>query len=387
MKKKFVFIAFSLATGGAEKRLACITNYLAAQEHDVKIVLLEDAPQVYETDPRIEIIKLSKQSHIKRSKTALFMRKVLLKLTRFFAKKQYAMLDEVIRIDQSYVSRLVPILQAHPTAMIVSFMTFPSLATAMALKGLNNKWVFVECNSPHIEFPIDSPVPVLRKKLYRRANGAAFQTEEAMSYYKFLPNVKTAVIPNPIPRIDVDRFEGVRKKNIVSFCRFSVQKNIPLLIDAFTLFAEKHLEYVLDIYGDGEMKQPWMEYAKKSPFADRIIFHDAERDIAKKVYDSGMFVSSSDREGISNAMLEALAVGLPCVCTDCPAGGARMAIKNYESGILVPVGDAEQMCKAMCYFASNPMEAERCSKNAVAINETLKESRIVDMWEKFLLSV
>ena len=67
-----------------------------------------------------------------------------------------------------------------------------------------------------------------------------------------------------------------------------------------------------------------------------------------------MFVSSSDFEGISNSMLEALGMGLPVVVTDCPVGGARMVIKSGENGILVPVGDTQAMYEAMRSVLKDP---------------------------------
>lgn len=384
MKQQFVFIAFSLATGGAEKRLSCITNHLAKQGHSVKIVLLEDAPQVHKTESSIEIIPLSTRNPATRSKPILFLRKVLLKCFSVFSRKFYAKLDESIRLDNAYVTRLETILREHPDATIVSFMTFPSLATAMALKGLKNKWVFAECTSPHMEFPPDSPVLKLRKKLYRRATGACFQTEEAQSYYTFLPGLKSAVIPNPLPDVSVERYGGERKKTVVTFCRMSYEKNIPLLIDAFAKFNMKHPEYTLALYGDGLKKNEWIDYAERSSAAERIHFYASEAKIAEKLYREGMFVSSSDREGLSNSMLEALAVGLPTICTDCPAGGARMFIRSYENGILVPVGDADKLCDAMCYFAEHMDVADTCSREAVKIRKELEESKILAQWEQFI---
>ena len=89
-----------------------------------------------------------------------------------------------------------------------------------------------------------------------------------------------------------------------------------------------------------------------------------------------MFVSSSDREGISNSMLEAMAVGLPCVCTDCLGGGARMMIEDGENGLLVPMKDANALCLAMKKIIENPALAEKLSQNAVKIRERLEPEKI-----------
>lgn len=385
MKKKYIFITFSLAIGGAEKRIACIANHLAKTGNDVKIILLERAPIAQEIDARVQIVFLDEQLPPRISWHKTFFEKLLLKSTGLFLKKQNAILEEKIRLQKTYANKLHILLRKEPASVVISFMTFPSISTAMALKGTTqHRWVFVECNSPHVEFAADSVVPKIRKEFYALAYGAAFQTEEARDYYTFLPRLRTAVIPNPLPSITVPIIHGPRPKTVVTFCRMSTQKNIPLLLDAFTKFSQKHAAYTLHVYGDGLKKNEWISYAKTLPSRDKIVFHSAERDVAQKVCGEGMFVSSSDREGISNAMLEAMAVGLPCICTDCPAGGARMFIKSYENGILVPVRDVDAMADAMCYFAEHPKEAEQCGNNAKKIAEILAPDRIFAAWDTFL---
>ena len=93
-----------------------------------------------------------------------------------------------------------------------------------------------------------------------------------------------------------------------------------------------------------------------------------------------MFVSSSDYEGLSNSMLEAMAIGLPCVCTDCLGGGAREVIKDRENGLIVPMNDAEAMCRAMKEYIEDPALAEKCSLNAAAIREELSVEKITRQW-------
>ena len=93
-----------------------------------------------------------------------------------------------------------------------------------------------------------------------------------------------------------------------------------------------------------------------------------------------MFVSSSDFEGMSNSMLEAMAIGLPCVCTDCPAGGARAVIEDGKNGLLVPVNDAIALSDAMKRVASDTIFAEKLSKNASNIRKNQSVEKIIDKW-------
>ena len=83
-------------------------------------------------------------------------------------------------------------------------------------------------------------------------------------------------------------------------------------------------------------------------------------------------------------MLEALAIGIPCVCTDCPIGGARMFIEDGKNGLLVPVGDAEAMADALCRMIEDKALRERCYKNGEKIRDQLAEEKIFEQWKAVL---
>ena len=93
-----------------------------------------------------------------------------------------------------------------------------------------------------------------------------------------------------------------------------------------------------------------------------------------------MFVSSSRFEGMSNSMLEAMSIGLPVVCTDCYGGGARAVIKDGENGLLVSIENAAALAEAMKRIASDPLLANRLSKNATKINDTLAKAKVCQLW-------
>ena len=157
-------------------------------------------------------------------------------------------------------------------------------------------------------------------------------------------------------------------------------KNLLLLIDScFELF-EQYPDYTLSIYGEGAEKPNLKEYVRQKGLEQKVVFHDFDIALHDKIKDCAMFVSTSDREGISNSMLEAMAIGLPTICTDCPAGGARMMITPYENGLLVPCCDKDALVKAMKEVIDNPELADKMSRNSVKIRERLNIDRIVRMW-------
>ena len=83
-------------------------------------------------------------------------------------------------------------------------------------------------------------------------------------------------------------------------------------------------------------------------------------------------------------MIEAMAIGLPTICTDCPCGGARMVINDGVNGLLVPVGDKEAMLKAICKIADNQSARETLACSASNIRKELANDRIVSLWEKVI---
>lgn len=80
----------------------------------------------------------------------------------------------------------------------------------------------------------------------------------------------------------------------------------------------------------GEWEPIYDTYAKELNISDNVKFMGQKANVQTYIVNASVFVSSSDFEGMSNSMLEAMAIGLPVVCTDCPIGGARMVIENTK---------------------------------------------------------
>lgn len=249
------------------------------------------------------------------------------------------------------------------------------------------KLIISERNDPN-QYPKEKMYKFLRNIAYKRSEGVVFQTEEAKHCFSNAIQAKSIVIPNPISAGLPIRTDGSeREKRIVNFCRLEPQKNIRLLIDAFADVHKKYPEFILDLYGDGEEKKSLIEYAAQLHLEDDIYFHGFEKDIHNKIINAYMFVSSSDYEGISNSMLEALAIGLPTICTDCPIGGAHMAIVNGENGILVPVKDRKALHEAMEKIIQNKELMNHLSQNAMRIRDKYSVSQIANKWLDFIKQI
>ena len=181
-------------------------------------------------------------------------------------------------------------------------------------------------------------------------------------------------------------YSGERKKVIVNFCRMTPQKNLSVLLEAFQKFHNEYPEYILKIFGNTQEKAEAEEKNKlvgrisDLKLADCAFILPPVPDVHEKIIDSAMFVSSSDYEGLSNTMLEAMAIGLPCVCTDCLGGGTREVMVDHENGLIVPMKDPESMYRAMKEYVENQELAEKCSMNAARIRDRLSVEKITQQW-------
>ena len=164
--------------------------------------------------------------------------------------------------------------------------------------------------------------------------------------------------------------------------RLSQQKNIFMLLRAMKRVLDVFPEYVLEIYGKGEQQEELEKYAKELNISDNVKFMGQKANVQTYIVNASVFVSSSDFEGMSNSMLEAMAIGLPVVCTDCPIGGARMVIKNNINGILTPVGDDRIFADEIIGLLKNPEKAKRLGKQASELREQLNIKKIAKEWEK-----
>ena len=225
----------------------------------------------------------------------------------------------------------------------------------------------------------------IRNRLYKKATAVVFQTEGAKRYFSKDIQDKGYVIGNPLTEnLPRWREEG-HNKIIITACRLDKQKNVQLLIRAFSRFLIVHSEYKLQICGKGPLEQKLKELCTELDISNNVEFLGFRKDVHELMTKAEMFVLSSNYEGISNSMLEALAIGIPTVCTDTPPGGAAQYIKNGENGILIPVGDEKSLLNAMEKISENKMLRKKYSNNATKIRVALKIDVIYEKWKELII--
>lgn len=331
---KIVFVLPNMPGGGSERVVAMLANEYIKRNYEVAILLFAGRQVAYPLDERIEICIAGKVS----GGNPLIQLSRLIRMRRFYQKNK--------------------------GCYIFSFCVRGSIFSVIAAAGIPHRLLVSERNDP-----TRISGQRLRDWSYRKAEKLILQTEDMKKCFTEDIQKKSAVIPNPVSGDMLEPFQGERKKRIVSVGRLQPQKNHRLLLDAFAAFHKVYSDYELHIFGVGELEADLRQRAKDLNIEKEVVFRGFSSNVQHEIWDSAIFVLSSDYEGISNSMIEALAMGIPVISTDCPVGGSRMYIEDGVSGILTPVGDEKALTEAMLKIAGDSDLARKFSANGAKIKE------------------
>lgn len=349
MAKKILFVGASLGGGGSERVMTIIANALFLQGNDVKIIRLFDNKVDYKIEDGIQT------EYIGNDISNPYTKKI--KLVKSLRKK----------------------INNYKPDTIISFLTTCNVISILAAMGKNINVIVSERNDPNNNVKTNFAAKV-RNIIYSFADCLVCQTQDAINYFPKKIQKKSVVIPNPINESLPNVYLGQRKKNIVMVCRLNKQKNIPMALYSFEEFYKDYPDWTLDIYGDGNEKENLLRLAQQLESKNNIKFHGFTKNVIDKISSCGIYLSTSDYEGISNSMLEAIAMGIPSVVTDCPIGGAKMIIENGVNGIMIPVNKTDECIKALKSLASGTQILAPSEKTAFELREKYSVNKILNYW-------
>jgi GalNAc-alpha-(1->4)-GalNAc-alpha-(1->3)-diNAcBac-PP-undecaprenol alpha-1,4-N-acetyl-D-galactosaminyltransferase len=349
--KKVMFVCQSLGNGGAERVVSVLTDELSEADYRVFILTMTKEKQVYNINENVEIVAPHKN----------YNAGILGKLQRVKIIR-----DEIIK---------------HKIDVVVAFSHYNAMFSVIASYGLPVRIIGSERNDP-AQLKNRKILNSTRNILYKKLDCLVCQTDEAKAYFPNKIQEKTTIILNPISASIIDPYCGEKEKKIVTFCRLEPQKNLRMLIDAFEMLYEEYPDYELNIYGEGSERENLLNYIVSKGLVNVISIKPFCKDVHQKVMKATIFALPSNYEGLSNSMIEAMALGIPTVVTDCPCGGARMVIENNKNGIMVSVDDPKAMYEAFKKIIVSPKFAKELSNNGVKIRDKLNCKKIAKQWKK-----
>ena len=286
------------------------------------------------------------------------------------------------RISKAYgrCAQINKFVQSFYSDVLISFLTVEHV---LAFSNKRLKKIASIRNDPSREFT-SAWMQCLRAHILNRADCVVFQTQDEMDYFDNNIRAKGYIIENPI-REGLPQWDHNNDSHeVIAVGRLMPQKNWPMMIRAFVKFHKKNQGVHLSIYGQGELFGDLQKLIYELGAKEYIFLRGFTNAVHEKMKSAVIYVSSSNYEGISNAMLEALAIGVPVICTDCPAGGARTYIQDGINGYLVPVGDEDALCEKLNELYRDKKIQDRFSEGSKRIRSDLSMEKIGAKWEMLL---
>ena len=189
---------------------------------------------------------------------------------------------------------------------------------------------------------------------------------------------QTFVIPNSIQSFPKEAAKLTNKRAII-VGRYNDAKGYEYLVEAWRIVHQRHQDWIIDIYGSGELHDNVERWIKEANLQNCMIMHEPTSQIMEKYLESSICVVSSRYEGFSMAIVEAMACGVPCVSFDCPFG-PRNIINNGEDGILVEYLNSQALADNICILIENEAIRIRLGHKAKENIRRFSQDTIMGKW-------
>lgn len=361
MKKKIIFYLSSLTKGGAQRVILNLTEALLEKDYEVIIVTTLEEENEYE---------LPKGA-----------KRILSDLTQ----------DEITEsrwknLKHRYL-KLRNIWQKEKPDIIVSFIGKNNIMAILTSLGLKIP-VAVSVRGEPTEEYYNKVLRFLARYLFLFSSGIILQTKESQQFFPKKTLKKAVVLPNPLNPIFLEKqYDGEKEKKIILVGRVDSNKNQKLAVQAFAKIHEKFPEYYMEIWGEGEDRESLSSYVKELGLKDKIILPGATSRVKEKLETATLYVLPSNTEGMPNSLMEAMALGIPVISTNCPCGGPAELITDGFDGLLVPVGKVDPMAEAMEKVLFDKELQDTLGTNALCIRERLNPITVNQQWEDYLCSL
>lgn len=380
---KIVYCTPSLyLAGGVERVLTTKVNYLAETlGHDVTVVLTDGAGRspYYPLSQRVNVVQLD------------------LGFERMWNQPLWRRVWIYLKGMRKYRKRLRSVLCEIRADIVVTTLR-REINFLCDIKDGSRKVGELHVTRSHYRNFEDNESNVFKRVIERiwswqlvrklkRLDALVVLTPNEIAYWPELDNVHC--IPNPLPwnisceRRMYDKGQG----SVCTVGRYSYQKGIDLLLEAWTEVHRLHPNWRLDVYGSGE-RAPYEQQARELGLltGDEAVdggaalrLYGADNDIRSRYEEHDFYVLPSRFEGFGMVIIEAESCGLPVVAFDCPTG-PRELIADGQTGLLVANGDVKALAEAICHLIEHPEERKKMGQAASEAARPFVLESVMDKW-------
>ena len=412
-KKRLAFVIAHLGPGGAQRVAVNAANALVERGFDVHVTVLNHQPVVYAVDPRIVFhssapmqaafaasdtgsfgdelepiaTPVKKEGGAPRKPTSLLGRYVkpyLHPRVLAFGLRTAGPVFSVIWQGRRTIWLRRTIRKIKPDA-VLSFLTQTNILTVLATRGLATHTVISERNDPRLQRH-RARVERLRHIVYPWADVVTANSKGALdALQSFVPKEKLAFLPNPLadsPSSEAFAFTG---PTVITIGRLVEQKGIDVLLAAWAKVVAVLPDWRLALVGDGPLGDELKGQTRKLGVADSIDWVGHVSDPFPYLRGAKFFVMTSRFEGTPNALLEAMACGLPAVVSDASPGPCELiGAGDDAAGLIVPVEDANATADAFIRLARDETLRRRLGLAARERARAHDADHAIDVWLKLL---
>ncbi len=349
------FLTGGMGTGGAERVIATLANIFAGQGHRVKILCMgRDKKQAgYELDRKIEVVYTGV------GRGCFLARKV------------------------RQLRRILVLLKSYRPDILISFQNYINIQAVFLGKAAGIPVIASERSFPGKNMEGTVGLNRLCKWAYSRADAVVCQTKEQREYFGLRNKGNSYIIMNPF-RIPVDEIPEYTIRDEVlllgSAGRLEESKNFSMLIRLMANLKDDFPELRLVIWGEGSQKEALIKLSEELGVRDRVEFPGVSRDILNEMGKMDIFLFSSRYEGIPNALIEAMCMGIPCISTRFEGGGAELLIRDGENGLLVDTDNEPKLEEKTAALISDEGLRRKISFEAKKLRSEVEPEMIAGKW-------
>lgn len=370
---KITFVTATLTSGGSERVMSIVANKMQERGYEVEIVCLNDQIVFYPINEGIKITHVEVESG-----------------TKSLPKKLWWF--------RRYIKQTQP-------DVVIAFMVSVYTVTLLSLMGVDIPVISSVRNDPAYS---NLRKKITRKLLLPQSAHVVVQTQQIKQFFNKNIQKMTTVIYNPVNEkvfeasYDDDNVEDnenlklkvkvgrlkvkeERLNRIISVGRLYPQKDQKMMIEAFAKVSERFPEWKLVIFGEGPERESLESLVERLKVKDKVSLPGRSESIIDELKKSKIFCLSSIYEGMSNALVEAICVGLPIVTTR--VSGTEELIENGVNGFVVNVGDKDSMAKALIKIIEDETLQNQFAEKNKAQAIKFETNTIVDQWEDLVNSV